>query len=53
MKKKQLFVNVYRAENVSAHDGSGTSDPFIRVSLGGIMIKTKIVEKSLNPVFNQ
>jgi len=38
---------------LTAHDGSGTSDPYIKAYFGGIHIKSKVCEKTLNPQFNQ
>ncbi|KAF5100759.1 hypothetical protein D0Z00_001147 [Geotrichum galactomycetum] len=49
-----LNGEIVKAENVPAADRSGYSDPYTNVILNGQKIfKTKIVKKTLNPVWNE
>ncbi|KAF5100263.1 hypothetical protein D0Z03_000846 [Geotrichum reessii] len=49
-----LNGEIVKAENVPAADRSGFSDPYINVIFNGQKIfKTKIVKKTLNPVWNE
>ncbi|KAF5115792.1 hypothetical protein DV113_001019 [Geotrichum candidum] len=49
-----LNGQIVKAENVPAADRSGYSDPYTNVVLNGQKIyKTKIVKKTLNPVWNE
>lgn len=44
MKKKQIVINLFRAADLVAHDGSGKADPYVKFFLGGISIQSKIKE---------
>ncbi|KAL6056000.1 phosphatidylserine decarboxylase [Balamuthia mandrillaris] len=48
-----LQVTVKEAKNLLAADSNGFSDPFVILSLPGQTHKTKVIKKSLNPVFNE
>lgn len=51
-----LRVNVIRAEDLLAADSNGCSDPFVTLMLnekGFKKLKTKVVKKTLTPVWNQ
>ncbi|KAL8933464.1 MAG: hypothetical protein Q9211_005771 [Gyalolechia sp. 1 TL-2023] len=47
-----LRTTVLRARNLAAKDRSGTSDPFLVVTLGDAKESTPIISKSLNPEWN-
>lgn len=47
-----LRTTVIRARNLAAKDRSGTSDPFLVVTLGDAKESTPIISKSLNPEWN-
>ncbi|KAL8710900.1 MAG: hypothetical protein Q9225_007209 [Loekoesia sp. 1 TL-2023] len=47
-----LKTSVLRARNLAAKDRSGTSDPFLVVTLGDAKESTPIISKSLNPEWN-
>lgn len=49
----QLIVQVLKGRNLAAKDKSGTSDPFLILSLGDSKEATSVVSKSLNPEWNQ
>eukprot|EP01129_Flabellula_baltica_P010426 TRINITY_DN4402_c0_g1_i3.p1 TRINITY_DN4402_c0_g1~~TRINITY_DN4402_c0_g1_i3.p1 ORF type:complete len:460 (-),score=93.49 TRINITY_DN4402_c0_g1_i3:211-1590(-) len=46
-----LTVQILRGDNLIAKDSSGTSDPFVSVSLLSDKYKTKTIYKTLNPVW--
>ncbi|TPX56100.1 hypothetical protein PhCBS80983_g04797 [Powellomyces hirtus] len=49
-----LHVDILEAINVEAVDSSGASDPYCQVYLNGAKVhKTKVVKKSVNPVWNE
>lgn len=49
-----LTGTIVKAENVPAADRSGYSDPYTTVVLNGEKVfKTKIIKKTLNPVWNE
>ena len=50
--KGRLFVTIDRATDLIAADLGGTSDPYAVLSLGNSKFKTKIIKKTLNPVWN-
>ena len=52
----ELGVVVVKANGLAAADKSGTSDPFIRMTVTGSKQKeqkTKVIKKTLNPVWNE
>jgi len=54
--KRNLVVFVHKAENLIVCDENNrTSDPYVKVSIQGQTLsqKTKVVKKSLNPIFEQ
>ncbi|KAL6043688.1 phosphatidylserine decarboxylase, partial [Balamuthia mandrillaris] len=49
-----LNVTIKEARNLAAKDRGGTSDPYCIITLGGKnQVKTKYIEKTLNPVWNE
>jgi hypothetical protein len=49
-----LFVAIYRVEGLPNMDAHGSTDAFASVKLHGqATVKTKVVNNSLNPVFNE
>ncbi len=48
-----LQVGIYSARDLVACDVNGFSDPFVQVSVGELMVKSKVVKKSVNPTFNE
>lgn len=56
MEKKlyQITITVNRGEQIKKMDTwGGTVDPFIKVMLGNIIQKTKVISNNINPVWNQ
>ena len=49
----ELRIKLISCSNVISADANGKSDPFVRFSLGSKKYKSKVVKKSLNPVFNE
>jgi Ca2+-dependent lipid-binding protein len=56
----KVFVTIIEARNLPAADTNGKSDPYVRIkNVKGLSMpgkdyeKTKVVEKTLNPVFNE
>jgi len=48
-----LRVQVLKGRNLAAKDKSGTSDPFLVLTLGDAKEATSVVSKTLNPEWNQ
>ena len=46
------MVKVYRGERLVKMDDNGKADPYIKVHLGNVEIKTRKIKESLNPIFN-
>jgi len=51
--KGVITVNVLEAKNLVAADKSGTSDPYVVLTLGKQVHKTKVIDKNLQPVWNE
>ncbi|KAH7819075.1 putative myoferlin-like protein [Monocercomonoides exilis] len=49
----QVRAHLYQAKELPAADATGTSDPFVLVTYGGRQAKTRVVQKSLYPVWYQ
>jgi phosphatidylserine decarboxylase len=47
-----LNVNVLKAKDLAAKDRSGTSDPYLVITLGDSRVSTHSVSKNLNPEWN-
>ncbi|KAH7442809.1 hypothetical protein KP509_02G003400 [Ceratopteris richardii] len=48
-----LYVKVVKARNLAAKDITGSSDPYVLVKVGNLSAKTRVIDKSLNPEWNQ
>jgi len=48
-----LKLHIIEAKDLPATDHSGTSDPFCVITFGGKTFRTKVVKKTLNPVWHQ
>ncbi|MCO5579789.1 hypothetical protein L7F22_033651 [Adiantum nelumboides] len=48
-----LYVKVVKARNLAAKDITGSSDPYVLIKVGNVSAKTRVIEKSLNPEWNQ
>jgi phosphatidylserine decarboxylase len=48
-----LKVEVLRGRNLAAKDKSGTSDPFLVLTLGDAKEATSVISRTLNPEWNQ
>lgn len=57
VKKQQIEIILGKAERVAKMDykvvGTGTADPFVEFSFGGLQVKSRTVKDSLEPVWNQ
>jgi hypothetical protein len=49
----KLLLYVIDAKDVAAKDSNGKSDPYVVIEHGKFKKQTKIVEKTLNPVWNE
>jgi len=49
---EQLKVEVVSGKNLAPKDANGKSDPYLRVFCGPFKYKTKVVKKSLDPVWS-
>ena len=48
-----LHVGLYSARDLVACDVNGYSDPFVQITVGSAVAKSKVVKKSTNPTFNE
>ncbi|KAG0274874.1 hypothetical protein BGZ95_009395 [Linnemannia exigua] len=48
----RMRICISKAANLAVKDMNGFSDPYVKVSIGGHKFTTKVVPKSLNPVWN-
>ncbi len=48
-----LIVRVHRGDNLVSMDSNGLSDPYLVLSLATKTVKTKIIKKTLNPVWEE
>lgn len=51
--EKLIYVTLVEGKNLPSADPNGKSDPYLRLEYGGQKKKSKIVKKTLNPVFNE
>lgn len=49
--RPQVHVKILQARNLTAKDFNGTSDPYVKVSLGAQLARTGTRAKELNPVW--
>lgn len=49
----KLIVQVIEARDLLAMDSNGLSDPYVKLQLGKQRAKTKVVKKSLNPIWDE
>ena len=49
----KLLVQLLRGVNLKAMDRNGKSDPYVKISLGAKSFRSKVVWKTLDPVWNQ
>ncbi|KAF9589734.1 hypothetical protein IFM89_028643 [Coptis chinensis] len=49
----RLCVHVYEAQRLRAMDLNGSSDPYVRIKLGEKKFRTKVVKKTLNPIWGE
>lgn len=48
-----LITNLYHCKDLIPSDEEGTSDPFIVVSYNGNEARSSVIDKSLNPIWNE
>jgi len=48
-----LLVHLQRGKNLISADINGLSDPYVSFRLGDVTVKSRVVEKSLNPLWNE
>ena len=46
------MIKVFRGERLVKMDDNGKADPYVKIHLGNVDLKTRKVKESLNPVFN-
>lgn len=49
MNRPKLLVKIIGARNLLAKDNTGTSDPYVKVSLGSSIVRTSTIQKNLHP----
>lgn len=49
----KLHVRLARASSLQAADRNGLSDPYVKLTLGGVTQKTRMLKKTLDPVYNE
>ena len=53
MSAAKILINIVKAEGLLAKDKGGTSDPFAEVRYGKQIKKTRVIQKTLNPEWNE
>lgn len=48
-----IAITLVSGQNLMSADANGLSDPYVKLRLGAQEVKSKIVKKSLNPVWNE
>jgi hypothetical protein len=48
-----LVVHLLRGSQLLARDAGGTSDPYVKISLGEQNVKSSVVPNTLNPVWDE
>ncbi|KAF9093686.1 hypothetical protein BGX23_003028 [Mortierella sp. AD031] len=48
----RMRIHISKATNLAVKDMNGFSDPYVKVSIGGHKFTTKVIPKTLNPVWN-
>ena len=48
-----LAIFLMSAQGLPAKDRGGTSDPFVEFKVGGNKVKSRVIDKNLNPVWNE
>eukprot|EP01006_Ploeotia_vitrea_P008914 TRINITY_DN21127_c0_g1_i1.p1 TRINITY_DN21127_c0_g1~~TRINITY_DN21127_c0_g1_i1.p1 ORF type:complete len:829 (-),score=106.19 TRINITY_DN21127_c0_g1_i1:51-2537(-) len=51
--EKKVVIYLIGAEKMIAADANGTSDPFAKLILGGNKAVTKVIDRTLNPVWKE
>jgi len=52
--QKPVFVDIFSGKDLKSMDSNGLSDPYVIVKLNNVQVyKTRVVPKSLNPVWNE
>ena len=51
--KGTLHVRLCNAKDLRAADANGLSDPYVKLTLGGLTHKSKVEKRTLNPTFNE
>lgn len=49
----RLLVHIIEARNLLAKDSNGFSDPFVVLQLGNQKFRTKVIDMSLNPTWDE
>lgn len=49
--KFQLRAHIYQCRNLPAADANGLSDPYLKVKIAGNMVKTEVIQETLNPTW--
>ena len=47
-----LLINLYQGSDIMSADDNGLCDPFIKFYYYGKSIESKVVDNSLNPIWN-
>ena len=54
LKQKQITVSIFRGERIIKLDTFGKgADPYVKLDMGGMKLKSKFVKNSLSPVFSE
>ncbi|KAG0050843.1 hypothetical protein BGZ83_004400 [Gryganskiella cystojenkinii] len=49
----RMRIHISRARDLAIKDRNGFSDPYVKLSIGGNKFTTKVIPKTLNPVWNE
>jgi Ca2+-dependent lipid-binding protein len=51
--KTSIKIKIFECRDLPAVDRNGLSDPYVCLKTNELLLQTKVIPKTLNPVYNQ